>query len=238
MSTHIVPDWSFLVNPAVARASRGFSIYLRIGYCRLCLIPILFLCGFGLFTPLPASSACGFPDFHINQSIFDSAINHDCIKFSIESSCASQFCSDCVIVKFWEPRYAVTTVKIPGDRLLSAEIFYQALGLQAGQLLINQIGSPRCLDGAGGGGHTFNTGNPGSRFYTTKVYSLQDRFSPQCGLCDSNQPQMQLNYLSETDPHWKTAESTTINFELEDLLAQAGLPPLLRPLVFGRPCSP
>ena len=193
-------------------------------------VSIIFIIGFILISPQIALSVCGFPDFHLNRAAFDTAINKDCINYSIESSCASTLCPDCVVVKFWEPRYAVTLVKIPGDRLLSADLFIEALGIQAAQLLLESIGSPSCIDGAGGGAHTFNTGNPGSRFYMAKVYSLQDTFSPQCGLCGSNQPLMQLNYLSETDIHWKTAESTTLNFDIEDLLRRVGLPSLLRPL--------
>ena len=191
---------------------------------------ILLMMGFIFISPQMAFSVCGFLDFHLDRVAFDNAINKDCIHYRMEGSCASALCPDCVVVKFWEPRYAVTLVKIPGDRLLSADIFYQALGAQAGQLLINQIGSPRCADGAGGGAHTFNTGNPGSRFYMAKVYSLQDTFSPQCGLCGSNQPAMQLNYLSEADSHWKTAESTTVHLDMEGLLSRLGLPLVLRPL--------
>ena len=191
---------------------------------------ILFMIGFIFILPQPAFSVCGFPDFHLGRAAFDNAINKDCIHYSIESSCASVLCPDCVVVKFWEPRYAVTLVKIPGDRLLSADLFIEALGIQAAQLLLESIGSPSCTDGAGGGAHTFNTGNPGSRFYMAKVYSLPGTFSPPCGLCGSYQPLLQLNYLSEGDPHWKTAESTTVHLDIEDLLSRLGLPSLLRPL--------
>ena len=193
-------------------------------------VAILFWVGVALFSPRPVFSVCGFPDVHLDRAAFNDAINKDCIHYRMEGSCASALCPDCVVVKFWEPRYAVTAVKIPGDRLLSADLFTQALGMQAAQLLLDAIGSPSCADGAGGGAHTFHTGNPGSRFYMAKVYSLQDTFSPPCGLCGSHQPAMQLNYLSEADPHWKTAESTTVRLDMEALLSRLGLPSFLRPL--------
>jgi hypothetical protein len=185
--------WLLLVLPPLAGAQPGLE-------------------GFGL----PASQ-------QIDSDAFIGSINQGCTSFKIVGSCASQVCPDCQVVDYYQPIYAVSVVKIPGDRLLGDGVFGDFMAPGAIPSVLSFFDTGRLI-GGGGADNSMHDGKTSMHFNEVRVYSLPPQENAVCGLCSSPQAFMVLHYSSDPDELWRLAEENAI--EIPDLPGLVGLGPL------------
>ena len=159
----------------------------------------------------------------IDAGTFIGSINQGCTSFKIVSSCASILCPDCVVVDYYQPLYAVSTVKIPGDRLLGISVFDAFMAPAAIASLLSLF-TPLSLIGGGGADNSMHDGKTSMHFNEVRVYSIPPQPNALCGLCEDPQPFMVLHYLSDLDVLWRLAEQNV--FAVPDLPGLVGLGPL------------
>jgi hypothetical protein len=160
---------------------------------------------------------------HIDAGTLIGSINQDCTSFKIVGSCASVLCPDCQVVDYYQPIYAVSTVKIPGDRLLGTSVFeaFMAPGAIASVLSFFDTGR---LIGGGGADNSMHDGKTSMHYNEVRVYSLPPQPNAACLLCNSPQAFMVLHYSSDPDELWRLAEENPL--EIPDLPGLVGLGPL------------
>ena len=147
--------------------------------------------------------------------------NDNCTSARIIGSCGSQFCPDCVLLEYWQPLHAVTIVKRPGDRLIADGATMELGGSQP--LSAFFPASDRPLGGGGGDNQTPH-GLTNLHYSEARVYTMPQPFTIACGLCGRPDITMTVNYITDGDPHWVTAELSQP--VLRDVLAPTGLGPL------------
>jgi hypothetical protein len=189
---------------------------------RVAILWVLLLPALGSAQPGPGGVGLPLSE-HIDAGTLIGSINQDCTSFKIVGSCASVLCPDCQVVDYYQPIYAVSTVKIPGDRLLGTSVFeaFMAPGAIASVLSFFDTGR---LIGGGGADNSMHDGKTSMHYNEVRVYSLPPQPNAACLLCNSPQAFMVLNYSSDPDELWRLAEENPL--EIPDLPGLVGLGPL------------
>ena len=184
----------------------------------------------GLFLSVSAHAQGGFAPptiSRIDSSTLMSSINQNCISAQIVGSCPSLFCPDCVILDYYQAVYAVTLVKIPGDRLISDAALTELLGPGVHNPITTFFGGGvDNLIGGGGGDKTKAYNKPAKHYYESRVYTLPQPFAIACGLCGRTDVVMTVNYVSDHDAEWRLAEENQIAQLVPDWPSLVGLGPL------------
>lgn len=149
--------------------------------------------------------------YQIGAQELQGLVNADCRAARIIASCASTFCADCVILEYWEPIHVVTLVKRPGDRLISQ----QAVVDLGGDGVFPAGNRPL---GGGGGDNSTPSGNTNLHYFESRQYTIPQPFTIGCQLCGRPEVLMTVNYISDNDSHWITAEQTQFRLDLGDII--------------------
>jgi hypothetical protein len=129
----------------------------------------------GLFWVVSAHAQGGFAPptiSRIDSSTLTSSINQNCISAQVVGACPSLFCPDCVILDYYQAMYAVTLVKIPGDRLISDAALTELLGPGVHNPIATFFGGGvDDMIGGGGGDKTKAYNKPAKHYYESRVYT-------------------------------------------------------------------